>query len=69
MPPVESAQPAIETDAVMKGWIRKQNRDSFLKRTILFYCVLTQNSLLMHRQERDRIPQKAVTLKGLNNYI
>jgi hypothetical protein len=48
----------------VKGWLRKQNRDSFLKRIERYYCVLSNNALLMHKHEYDKTPQKAVNLKG-----
>jgi len=62
--PVESNYPAIQANASVKGWLRKQNRESFLKRIERYYCVLTTNALLMHRNEQDRTPQKAVNLRG-----
>jgi hypothetical protein len=62
--PVEANQPAIQANSPVKGWLRKQNRDSFLKRIERYYCILKNDQLLMHRHEDDRTPQKAVTLKG-----
>ena len=62
--PVEAAHPAIQSHAVVKGWLRKQNRDSFFKRIERYYCVLSNNTLLMHRHDYDRKPQKAINLKG-----
>lgn len=49
---------------MMKGWLRKQNRESFLKRIERYYCVLQNNTLLMHRHNYDQTPQKSINLKG-----
>jgi hypothetical protein len=62
--PVEASQPAGQYHAVVKGWLRKQNRDSFLKRIERYYCVLTSDALLMHQSDNDRTPQKAINLRG-----
>ncbi|CAF1064455.1 unnamed protein product [Adineta ricciae] len=62
--PVEGIQPAFQANSIVKGWLRKQNRESFLKRIERYYCILANNALLMHRSEQDRTPVKAVTLKG-----
>ncbi|CAF0856317.1 unnamed protein product [Adineta ricciae] len=62
--PVEGSQPAFQANSIVKGWLRKQNRESFLKRIERYYCILADNALLMHRSEQDRTPVKAVTLKG-----
>lgn len=62
--PVEGNQPASQSSGTMKGWIRKQNRDSILKRIERYYCVLTKSALLMYRHDYDTIPEKAITLKG-----
>ncbi|CAF1400078.1 unnamed protein product [Adineta steineri] len=62
--PVEASQPAIQANSIVKGWLRKQNRDSFLKRIERYYCILTNDALLMHRNEHDRTPVKAINLKG-----
>lgn len=62
--PVEADQPADQTNSSVKGWLRKQNRDSFLKRIERYYCILKNNALLMHRNAEDRLPYKAISLKG-----
>ncbi|CAF4871074.1 unnamed protein product, partial [Rotaria sp. Silwood2] len=39
--PVEGSPPALQSNGLVKGWLRKQNRDSILKRIERYYCVLT----------------------------
>ena len=63
--PVEAPLPAIQSHSVVKGWLRKQNRDSFFKRIERYYCVLNNDALLMHKHDYDRTPQKAINLKGI----
>lgn len=60
----DSIQPDIQSNAIVKGWLRKQNRESFLKRIERYYCVLKNNTLLMHRHNYDQTPQKSINLKG-----
>jgi hypothetical protein len=62
--PVPANHPAIQYNSSVKGWLRKQNRDSFLKRIERYYCVLANNALLMHRHDHDTTPYKAINLKG-----
>jgi hypothetical protein len=57
-------KPAIQSNSSVKGWLRKQNRDSFLKRIERYYCVLENNTLLIHRDAHDITPHKAINLKG-----
>ncbi len=65
--PVEADQPAIQSNSIVKGYLRKQNRDSFLKRIERYYCILANDALLMHRRAEDRTPVKAINLKGFFN--
>ncbi|CAF4328596.1 unnamed protein product [Rotaria sp. Silwood2] len=62
--PQEATHAASQYENVVKGWLRKQNRSSFLKRVERYYCVLSKNALLMHKHENDRTPYKGVNLKG-----
>lgn len=78
--PQEASHPASQYQTSIKGWLRKQNRgkrktneenisfflklDSFFKRVERYYCVLSQNILLMHKTDHDTRPQKAINLKG-----
>ncbi|CAF1327740.1 unnamed protein product [Adineta ricciae] len=62
--PREATHPASQYVNATKGWLRKQNRESFFKRVERYYCVLSKNILLMHKNENDRIPHKAINLKG-----
>ncbi|CAF3962305.1 unnamed protein product [Adineta steineri] len=62
--PQEATHPASEYENVVKGWLRKQNRDSFFKRIERYYCVLSKNTLLLHKHDLDRTPHKAINLKG-----
>ena len=63
--PTEASLPALsQSHALLKGWLRKQNRESIFKRIERYYCVLTNGTLLMHRRDSDRTPQKAINLKG-----
>ena len=64
--PVESNRPAIQSTSLVKGWLRKQNRESFLKRIERFYCVLTNQALLMHRHDHDRTPHRTINLRGIS---
>ncbi|UJR23107.1 hypothetical protein I4U23_026128 [Adineta vaga] len=60
----EATHPASQYQNTIKGWLRKQNRESFFKRVERYYCVLSKNVLLMHKNEHDRIPSKAINLNG-----
>ncbi|CAF0815084.1 unnamed protein product [Rotaria sordida] len=62
--PIEGSQSAIQSNGFIKGWLRKQNRDSFLKRIERYYCVLRGDTFLMYRHEHDRIPHKTIQLTG-----
>ncbi|CAF3790591.1 unnamed protein product [Rotaria sp. Silwood1] len=62
--PQEATHPASQYQDVVKGWLRKQNRSSIFKRVERYYCVLSNNTLLMHKHEHDRTPYKGVNLKG-----
>jgi hypothetical protein len=64
MTPPESNRPAIQLNCTVKGWLRKQNRESFLKRIERYFCVLRNNALLMYRHDFDQTPHKAINLKG-----
>ncbi|CAM4758763.1 unnamed protein product [Rotaria magnacalcarata] len=61
--PVEGTLPAAQSAGLVKGWLRKKNIDSILKRTERYYCVLTNSALLMYRNEHDTTPQKAINLR------
>ncbi|CAF3351635.1 unnamed protein product [Rotaria sp. Silwood1] len=69
MTPVEGNQSATQMNGLVKGWLRKQNRDSFLKRIERYYCVLTEDALLIYRHENDRMPHKAIGLKDAKVYL
>jgi hypothetical protein len=43
---------------------KKKKLDSFFKRIERYYCVIWNNTLLMHKHDHDRIPQKAINLQG-----
>ncbi|CAF1245473.1 unnamed protein product [Rotaria sordida] len=62
--PQEPTHAASQYQNVIKGWLRKQNRASILKRVERYYCVLWNDTILMHKQENDRAPKKRVILKG-----
>ena len=64
MTSAESKYTARQSQAAVKGWLRKQNRDSFLKRIERYYCTLATDALLMYRHDTDRTPQKEIYLKG-----
>ncbi|CAF4957206.1 unnamed protein product, partial [Rotaria socialis] len=53
-----------QSAARARGWLRKKNINSILKRTERYYCLLTDYSLLMYRNDYDTTPQKAINLKG-----
>ncbi|CAF4150845.1 unnamed protein product, partial [Rotaria magnacalcarata] len=61
--PVEGTLPAAQSAGLVKGWLRKKNIDSILKRTERYYCVLTNSALFMYRNEHDTTPQKAINLR------
>ncbi len=67
--PVEPNHPAIQSAGVVKGWLRKQNRESFLKRIERYYCVVRSNTLLMYRHDYDRAAHKTINLKGSIHYF
>ena len=60
----EANYPANQSNSVVKGWLRKQNRDSFFKRIERYFCVLRNNTFLMYRTDMDQTPYKVVHLKG-----
>jgi hypothetical protein len=60
----ESNYPANQSNNVVKGWLRKQNRESFFKRIERYFCVLRNNAFLMYRTELDPTPYKLINLKG-----
>jgi hypothetical protein len=64
MTPVAASHPAIQSNSPVKGWLLKQNRDSYLKRKERYYCILTDNALLLHRHDHDTTPHKAINLRG-----
>jgi hypothetical protein len=69
MTPPESNRPANQLNSVVKGWLRKQNRESFFKRVERYFCVLRNNIFLMFRSDMDQTPYKAINLKGQRFFL
>ncbi|CAF0816772.1 unnamed protein product [Didymodactylos carnosus] len=57
-------QPASRYSHALQGYLQRKNLDSFFKRTERYYCVLSNEVLLLYKRETDRAQHKALMLRG-----